>query len=243
MRALPRVAAILAGGLGTRLASSVPDRPKVLAEVGGRPFLSWVLDRLDQQGFERVVLCTGHRAGQVARTLGRSHGNLDLLHSPEPVPLGTAGALRYARDELGEGPVLVLNGDSWCDADLEGFAREHRVRRAMISLLLTQLDDTSAYGRVETDDETAVTRFREKSPESGPGWINSGIYLFEPSVIAAIPEGQKVSLETDIMPAWTGLGLHGFRRGREFLDIGTPECLERAQEWIPERAGGAVTAR
>ena len=82
-------AVVLAGGQGTRLQTVLPDRQKVVAPVGGRPFLAWVLDRLDAAGVEVAVLCTGHLAGQVRAALGSRHGRVGLRYSVEPTPLGT----------------------------------------------------------------------------------------------------------------------------------------------------------
>src|SRR5690349_15097040 len=118
--------AILAGGLGTRLRSVVSDRPKVLALVRGRPFLAYLLDQLGEADIRRVVLLTGYKGEQIEKTFGSRYGNIDLEYSAETEPLGTAGALRLALPKLFAnatvaGTVLMLNGDSFCAADLKGF--------------------------------------------------------------------------------------------------------------------------
>src|SRR5688500_791882 len=102
--------AILAGGLGTRLRPVISDRPKVLADVHGRPYLTYLLDQLSDAGVREVVLLTGHGAGLVRSALGDAHGGLLLRYSPEPAPLGTAGALRLALPLLSSPAVLLLNG-------------------------------------------------------------------------------------------------------------------------------------
>lgn len=123
--ALDRIEAlILAGGKGTRLASVLSDKPKVLAEVGGRPFLSYLLDQLSDGGFERVVLCVGHQAGIVQDAFGATYRRLKLEYSEESIPLGTGGALRRAFPLISSDPVLVMNGDSYCDLDLRDFVKE-----------------------------------------------------------------------------------------------------------------------
>jgi NDP-sugar pyrophosphorylase family protein len=131
-------AAILAGGLGTRLRSVVADRPKVLAEVRGRPFLSFLLDQLAAAGVRYVVLCTGYRGEQVQAAFGNSYGGLRLAYSQEPSPLGTAGALRWALPLCESDVVLALNGDSFCDADLPAFWDWRCARGAEATLLLTR---------------------------------------------------------------------------------------------------------
>src|SRR3954463_14123588 len=111
-------AVILAGGLGARLRSVVADRPKVLAPVLGRPFVTYLLDQLAAAGLRRAVLLTGFRAEQVRQTLAEQHAGLDLAYSTEPTPLGTAGAVRDALDQVDTADVLLLNGDSFCPLDL-----------------------------------------------------------------------------------------------------------------------------
>src|SRR5438105_3788922 len=114
-------AAILAGGLGTRLRPAVADRPKVLAPIHGRPYLTFLLDQLADAFIEEVVLLTGFQAGQVRRTLGETYAGMRLLYSEEPAPLGTAGAVRWALDKLSLPTILLLNGDSYCDVHLSAF--------------------------------------------------------------------------------------------------------------------------
>ena len=114
-------AVILAGGLGTRLRSVIADRPKVLAEVRGRPFLAYLLDQLIVAGSRSVVLCTGYCGEQILRTFGERYGPLRLSYSQERTPLGTAGALRAGLGQFGSDSVLALNGDSYCSLDLKKY--------------------------------------------------------------------------------------------------------------------------
>ena len=116
-------AAVLAGGLGTRLRPTVADRPKVLAPVGGRPDLAYLLDQLDAVGIGEVVLLTGYRAEQVRAAFGESYSGIRLRDSAEPVPLGTGGAARRALPLLSAPTILLLNGDSYCAVDLDASGR------------------------------------------------------------------------------------------------------------------------
>ncbi|MBM4085930.1 MAG: galactokinase, partial [Planctomycetes bacterium] len=165
-------AALLAGGLGTRLRTVLPHRPKALAQVRGRPFLACLLDQLAAAGVRHAVLCTGHLGEQVQAEVGNAYGPLRLAYSQESAPLGTAGALRLALPLLSSASALVMNGDSFCDVDLNAFWRWHRERGAKASLVLAKVADTSRYGRVNVSADGAVLRFHEKGRESGPGWIN-----------------------------------------------------------------------
>jgi D-glycero-alpha-D-manno-heptose 1-phosphate guanylyltransferase len=200
-------AAILAGGLGTRLRPVMADRPKVLAEVGGRPLIFYLLDQLAAAGIQDVVLCTGYLGHQVKEVLGESHGPLRLIYSQESSPLGTGGALRLALPLFLTDQVLILNGDSFCDANLRALALIHRLRTAKATIL-------------------------EKGRKRGPGWINAGIYLIDRSLLQTIPPDQSVSLERESFPAWVGQGLYGFRSNGRFVDIGTPESFALAQDFF-----------
>lgn len=225
-------AAIFAGGLGTRLRSAVADRPKVLAEVNGRPFLSFLLDQLAAAGLRRVVLCTGYMAEQVSDAFGDSYGPMQLRYSPEPSPLGTGGALRLALELFESDPVLVLNGDSYCTADIPAFWDRHRETGATGSMILTEVEDVSRYGQVAVDAQDAVLSFQEKGGAGGRGWINAGVYLFAREIVSSIPSNAAVSLEKEVLPSWIGNGLYGFQTGSRLLDIGTPESYAAAARFF-----------
>jgi D-glycero-alpha-D-manno-heptose 1-phosphate guanylyltransferase len=228
-------AAILAGGLGTRLRSVVDDRPKVLAEIGGQPFLAYLLDQLSDYNVTSVVLCTGYRGDQVRAAFGDTYGKLKLMYSRELSPLGTAGALRLALPFFASESMLVLNGDSFCDANLETFWQWHHERGADITLLLTQMSDTKRYGRVDVDAEARVLKFEEKSCSSGPGWVNAGIYLLSRKLLETISPGCALSLERDVFPTRIGRGLYGYCNAGSFLDIGTPESYGFAGQFFHQR--------
>lgn len=236
-------ALVLSGGLGTRLRSVVSDRPKVLALVAGRPYLAHLLDKLADAGLRRVVLCTGYCADQVQATFGMRYLGLDLLYSEETRSLGTAGALRLALPKADSETLLVLNGDSYCAADLSAFWRFHSRHRGLApsaALLLTQLADTRRYGRVEIDPTGVVTRFLEKADADGPGLINAGIYLLDRGLVEPIPATQEVSLERDVFPSWIGRGLYGCATSSAFIDIGTPESYAAADRFFHARSSRAA---
>lgn len=226
------VAVILAGGLGTRLRSVVSDRPKVVAEVNGRPFLHFLLDQLASAGIRQAVLCTGYMAGDVRKLLGENHGTIKLSYSAETEPLGTGGALRLALPFLSSDPVLVMNGDSFCDINLEQFARENLQKQAVASLALAAVNDISRYGAVDVTADGIVTRFEEKGARRGEGLINAGIYLLSKTIIETIPSGKPVSLERDIFPGLIGNGLRGFAGSGRFIDIGVPDDYRAAADFF-----------
>jgi D-glycero-alpha-D-manno-heptose 1-phosphate guanylyltransferase len=224
--------AIIAGGLGTRLHTVVTDRPKALADIGGRPFLTYLFDQLAMAGARNIVLCTGYLGDQIRTIFGESHGLLRLIYSQESVPLGTAGALRLALPLLKSNPVLVMNGDSYCEANLKEFCRWHSRRRANATLLLTKVPDPRRFGRVRVAANGTVNDFEEKGSGNGPGWINAGVYLLNRDLLAEIPADRAMSLEREVFPAWLGRGLYGFRSEGRFVDIGIPEAYADAQSFF-----------
>ena len=228
---LPTTAAILAGGLGTRLRPVVADRPKALARVAERPFVAFLLDQLEAAGVRDVVLLTGHRAEQVRDELGDRHGSMRLRYSPEREPLGTAGAVRLALPMIDSESLLLLNGDSFCEADLDAIGRFHAPETC--SLVLAQVEDSERYGQVEADEEGTIHGFREKGTSLGPAWINAGVYLLSRSIVKMIPPNRAVSLEREVFPRLVREGLlRGFRQEGPFIDIGTPDSYARAEAFV-----------
>ena len=224
--------AILAGGLGTRLRSVMADRPKVLALIHGRPFLSYLLDRLCDFHPAEIVLCAGYLGEQLRETFGDSHRSARLIYSQELTPLGTAGALRFALPLFKFKNVLALNGDTFCDVDLNAMVDWHNAHQANATIALVHLPDTSRYGCVMTDEHDCVTRFEEKKAESGAGWINGGVYLLGRELIESIPTDQAVSIERETFPNWIGRGLYGWHSAGRFIDIGTPESYSSAESFF-----------
>ena len=225
-------ALILAGGLGTRLRSVVADLPKVLAPVRGRPFLVCLLDQLADAGFRHAVLCTGYRGELVEQAFGTRYRSLALDYSRETTPLGTGGALRLAQRHVRSSSFLAMNGDSYCDADLRAFWAAHIAGRQPGSLLLTEVADTSRYGRVQVAPDGRVQSFKEKGAQLGPGWINAGIYLFDTRLLTSVDDDRPVSLERDLLPRWIDAGLGSFPCRGRFLDIGTPASFAEAERFF-----------
>jgi D-glycero-alpha-D-manno-heptose 1-phosphate guanylyltransferase len=220
------------GGLGARLRSKVADRPKVLAEIHGRPFLAFLLDQIAGAGCRSVVLCTGYRGDQIYRMFGENYGNLRLSYSREEEPLGTAGALRLALSRFESDPVLVMNGDSYCDINLKAFWTWHRQQHTPASMALAHVKTTKRYGRVKLDSSARIFEFAEKKDSEGAGCINAGVYFLSRKVLQSIPERTNTSLEHDVFPRWVGRGLYGYLSLSPFLDIGTPEDFVAAETFF-----------
>jgi D-glycero-alpha-D-manno-heptose 1-phosphate guanylyltransferase len=222
-------AIVLAGGLGTRLRSVVPDLPKPMAPVAGRPFLAWMLDRLVDAGFERAVLAVGYRHEAISEYFGQRYRGLALHYSVENAPLGTGGAMRLAAAQVTSMPVFVLNGDTYLELDYRAMLDAHRQASALMSMAVCSVPDIGRYGALEIANGV-VTGFQEKG-RGGQGYINAGVYLLSAGIMERIPAGVPFSFEQELLvPA-----LHEIRPAAMvteglFIDIGVPEDYDRAQQ-------------
>ena len=236
-------AVILLGGKGTRLAAQFPDRPKCLVPVAGRPFLEWQFDWLKRNGIVRILLAAGHLADVLDRYLAaRPTDGLDIVLSREPAPLGTGGALKFVEPRLASDPVLVFNGDSltprldFSTLWKTGHGFFHTVEKKFThcgKILVAPIENAGRYGTVESDPDGYVTAFREKADRAA-GFVNAGIYLLPRDIIAGIPAGQAVSIETEIFPALAAQRrLVAIPIPPPLLDMGTPDGLAAMEKFLP----------
>ncbi len=225
-------AVVLAGGFGTRLRTVVPDVPKPMAPVAGKPFLEILLRGLSRQGVSRVILSLGHKAEMITGHFGAQFAGIELIYSVEAEPLGTGGAVRKALTFCQGDHALVMNGDTYLDIEIA--ALESAWQRMHQPLMVAQeAQDASRYGRLELEDGR-VMRFGEKAA-SEPGLINVGCYLFPKQILDDFPMGQPFSLETDFLSHAVSLMPFGafITRGR-FIDIGVPKDYIRAQKVLAD---------
>jgi NDP-sugar pyrophosphorylase family protein len=218
---------VLCGGLGTRLRPAVGDRPKALAAVGEKPFLTLQLEALRARGARRFVLCVGHLADQIESTFGDGSSlGVSIEYSQDGAKLlGTGGALKRAEKCFAPAAV-VINGDTYLDLDLGRLVRAHdsaRTRGAAATLTLAHVTDASRFGAVELRGNR-VASFSEKA-HPGPGWVNAGAYVIERELLARIPRDEVVSLERDVFPSALrdGVRLAAVPHEEPFTDIGTPD--------------------
>jgi mannose-1-phosphate guanylyltransferase len=222
---------VLAGGLGTRIASLFPDLPKCLVPVGDRAFLHRLISHVRAYGARRFLLALGHKHEIVEDYVARqSWGDVSVTCIVEPSPRGTGGALAEVLPSLTSSRALILNGDSFTQADFREFADFHRRSGAEMSLVATRVPDTSRFGRLETDDSGRVRACVEKPRDGGEGFINCGIYLAERSVLESIPAGTTSSLERDLLPRLRRL--YAWKGNFPFLDLGTPESYRQASSFF-----------
>lgn len=226
-------AIILCGGLGTRFQKVMDDRPKVMALVNNQPFLDFVIEKFLRFGLKRLILCIGYMSEYIKNYYQTSPYFPYLVFSEEIEPLSTGGAIKYAQGHIRSQNFFVVNGDSYCDADLESFLSFHLTKPdALISILLVPQDGRKDTGFVVLDDQTSfITAFNEKQRNQN-SYINSGVYIFNKEALSLIPKNQKVSLEYDVFPKLAGKNLYGFPTKSRVIDIGTPERYQKALEYF-----------
>lgn len=230
----PKVALILCGGMGTRLKSVLPDIPKPMAHVAGRPFLETLIDQVREWGIERIVLGTGYKSEIIEAHFGTLWKQLPIAYARESVPLGTAGAIRFALPQLRGDSFVVLNGDSYCGVDFAKLLGAHRKLRSKVTMALFKVSDVSRYGAVDLLADGRVRGFVEKRDIPREGMINAGIYIIERSVFESLPDGVNLSFEHDILPKLVGKFLGGSKMPGPFIDIGTPESLAAAENFFAQ---------
>ena len=224
---------VLCGGMGTRLKSVLPDRPKIMAEFNGRPFLAILLDDLRNQGFKRVILAIGYKAEIVEEYCQDNSFGLDICFSKEVEPLGTGGALMRARGLLQSDPFFVLNGDSFCAPDFNAACESHLKRDGLITMVLSKASDVSDYGRVAVDQNGVILSFQEKVEGPAATYaVNAGIYVMSRKIFSLLPKAEKFSLERDYFAILKKGDAFSFMTDASFIDIGTPERYTRAQEFL-----------
>jgi mannose-1-phosphate guanylyltransferase len=232
-------AVVLVGGEGTRLRPLTSDLPKPALTLVDRPFLAYLVEWLGRHGVTEAVLACGFKPDVLRAALGEEeHGGVRLRYVVEPERRGTAGAIRFAAEELGDHldeRFLALNGDVLCDLDLSALLGAHEERGAQATIALHAVEDSAPYGLVRSGSEGEVLEFLEKTGEAVPGEVNAGAYVLERSVLDLIPAGEEVSIEREVFPRLVGEGLHGLLLDGYWVDIGTRERYLQASWDILER--------
>ncbi|GLQ48022.1 D-glycero-D-manno-heptose 1-phosphate guanosyltransferase [Dyella lipolytica] len=226
-------AIVLVGGLGTRLRGVVPDLPKPLAPVAGRPFLAHLLDQLSIGGIRRVILATGYLAEKVEQAIGARWRDMDVSYSREEEPLGTGGAIRQAAELLHGDAVHLANGDTFLRFDFAKLENCVNAQQLSIGIALAWVPDVGRYGAVEVR-EGLVTAFREKGGQ-GAGYINAGSYFLTQEGIASLPVDRNYSFETVVLQPEALAGrVAAYGDSSDFIDIGVPDDYARAQHMFAE---------
>ncbi|GAB1724311.1 MAG: NTP transferase domain-containing protein [Nitrospira sp. CR1.1] len=221
---------ILCGGLGTRLQSVVADRPKPMAEIHGRPFVSLLVEHFLRHGARRFIFSTGHFGEMIEDWFLRHRGAYETLFVRDPVPLGTGGALAHAMPLVRSNPFLVLNGDSFCEIDPERLLRFHLRKRAGATIAVTRDETREDTGAVALGEDDRMLSMVEKPRRRTTTYHNAGVYLFDRAVTALFPETPVWSLERELLPRLVTQQCYGFVTASPLHDIGTPERLAHFRE-------------
>ncbi|MBA2493892.1 MAG: NDP-sugar synthase, partial [Acidobacteria bacterium] len=229
-------ALILAGGKGTRLRPLTVYTPKPIVPLLNRPFLLYQIEILRRAAVKDITLSLSYQPDKIEHLLGYNlEDGVNLRYITEPQPLGTGGAYKFAADEIRE-TTVVFNGDVLTDLDISKVIDFHRQKKAEATIVLTPVENPSAYGLVETDAENQVLHFREKPKAEElarltTNNINAGIYVLEPSVLDLIAAGENTSFEYNVFPELLNRKKQFFAyimNKNYWRDIGTPESYLQA---------------
>ena len=248
-------AILLAGGKGTRLRPLTLNTPKPIVPIFNRPFLMYQLDQLRQvPEITEVILSLNYQPRRIEETFGDGEAlGIKISYAVEPQPLGTGGAIKFSAQTV-QDSVIVLNGDVLQQIDLQAVIARHRAAKAKATIVLTPVDNPSAYGLVETDADGNVQRFLEKpgQDEITTNNINAGVYVLEPDTLDRIPDNEAYSIERQYFPSLVANGetFVAYVNDGYSIDIGTPEKYRQVHRDIMDgryhaapfldRAGGIV---
>ncbi|GHU81640.1 hypothetical protein AGMMS50284_1940 [Clostridia bacterium] len=220
-------AIVLAGGFGTRLKHIIPNIPKSMANVHGKPFLQYVLNYLRRSGVTRVVLATGYLSQQIENYFKNEYNNMQLVYSVETSPLFTGGAIKKALALCTQENVFVLNGDTFFDVSFSAMLKDFEDNNRKLSIAVKEMQNFNRYGTVEVTNGT-ITSFAEKK-QMQQGTINGGVYLLNKNLLNNFPN--VFSFENDFMEKNVNtLQIGAFKSEGYFLDIGIPEDYAKAQK-------------
>src|SRR5215467_2358561 len=224
----------MAGGEGTRLRPMTANQPKPLLPVVNKPIMEHVLLLLKRHGFTETVVTVQFLASLVRNYFGDGEDvGMSLQYATEEMPLGTAGSVKNAEDELRSDPFLVISGDALTDIDLSALVRYHKANSALVTVALTRVPNPLEFGIIIVDEDGRIQRFLEK-----PTWgqvfsdtVNTGIYVMEPEVLAEVPAGVSVDWSGDVFPQLlkSGAPLYGWIADGYWEDVGSHESYLKAQ--------------
>jgi D-glycero-alpha-D-manno-heptose 1-phosphate guanylyltransferase len=225
-------AVILAGGFGTRLKSMVNDIPKSMAPVKDLPFLSYLLEQLQNFGFKKVVLATGYKSEVIESYFGSAYKNIKLFYSIEKEPLGTGGAISEASGFIEKDNFFVLNGDTFFEVSFKAMGELFIKDQSELMIALKPMINFDRYGTVVTRGNRIISFNEKKFAETG--LINGRIYLLNKKWLNKNTPGKVYSFEKDILEKVENRQNIGYYiSDGYFIDIGIPEDYMRASEELP----------
>lgn len=224
-------AAILAGGLGTRMRPFTETVPKPMLPVLGRPFLEHQIELLERSGIHNVLLLAGYLGKAIETHFGSLWRNsAHISYSYEDQPMGTGGALKLAAAKL-EDDFLLVNGDTLLDIDYSAFVRDFRTvgKMGQIAAYLNSAQQVPSNLDIDRDGRVASYTKRQTSGQ----YVDAGVIALRKSVLALIPEGRPSSLEEEAFPKLIASGeLHAWPTQTAFFDMGTPDGLKTLENHL-----------
>ncbi len=227
-------AVIMAGGEGTRLRPLTSNQPKPMMPIANRPMMEHVVELLKRHGFDDIVVTVAFQANAIRTYFGNgSEFGVRMVYATEENPLGTAGSVRNAMDELHE-PFLVISGDVVTDIDLAAVVDFHLERKGLATIALKAMENPLEFGIVIARDDGSIERFLEK-----PSWgqvfsdtINTGIYVLQPEIFEHIEAGKPVDFSADVFPRLLdeGVPLFGYVAEGYWEDVGTLDAYIKAHQ-------------
>jgi mannose-1-phosphate guanylyltransferase/phosphomannomutase len=225
-------AVVMAGGEGTRLRPLTSNQPKPMVPIVGKPCMEHILELLKKHGFDDVIITVAFLPQAIRGYFGNGDAlGIEISYSVEESPLGTAGSVRLAADQLDE-PFLVISGDALCDIDLAKLVESHLETKAAVTIGLKAVENPLEFGIVVTDDDGRVERFLEK-----PSWgqvfsdtINTGIYVLDPEVLRHVPADRPYDFAKELFPFLLEMGrpLYGCVMDGYWQDVGNLDQYRQA---------------
>ena len=223
---------ILCGGKGERFQAVDKDRPKPMADIGGRPFLDILIKSLERYKFCRFILCAGYKGEIIRDYYNARSGASEVITLIEDKPLGTAGAIKKAESIIKGNHFLVLNGDSFCSINYHDFIGFYHKKRSLCSIVVVKIDENDDGGLVKLDAEHRIVGFNEKLKTASGDYLSAGIYIFDRKIFEIIEPENNLSLEYDIFPRLDRERFHGYILDSKVMDIGTPDRYVKAREFF-----------
>lgn len=224
---------ILAGGLGTRLRSMVSKVPKCMAPIAGKPFLWYLLKYLTRFDVERVILSVGYLREVIFKWIDKVGDEFPFIfdYAIEEEPLGTGGGIKLALSKALTQDVVILNGDTFFDVNLNELISYHKLVLSTVTIALKPMRNFDRYGRVIVDAVYGrIVEFKEKE-FCVKGMINGGVYIVNKLNLPMTDYPLKFSFEKDVLEAECANGIvFGYIQNNYFIDIGIPEDYTRAQD-------------
>ena len=225
-------AIILAGGIGTRLSGLLKGLPKPMVSINGKPFLSILMKKLINEGVSSLILSVGYRNEKIKRYFGNSYKSVPIYYSVEETPLGTGGAIKKSLEYVSDDTILIFNGDSFFDIDINNFFTFHKEHFCDISIAIKKTKQTDRYGTVVINKRHRITKFKEKAKVKNT-YINCGSYVVNRKIFDNIDiKNNFFSFEKDILESNYKFLINGFASNGKFIDIGVPKDLIKAENFF-----------